>query len=79
MFSASMQHKCLYCRLTKIPNLISSAFSRIRDKEDNLVFYGGEPTLRNDLLEIISAARGGGYKRIKLLTNGRAFSDVHLL
>jgi sulfatase maturation enzyme AslB (radical SAM superfamily) len=48
-------------------------------KEDNVVFYGGEPTLRNDLLGVILAAKKNGYRRIKLLTNGRAFSDIHFL
>jgi MoaA/NifB/PqqE/SkfB family radical SAM enzyme len=43
------------------------------------MFYGGEPTLRTDLLQIIQAARESGYRRIKLLTNGRAFSNIQLL
>jgi MoaA/NifB/PqqE/SkfB family radical SAM enzyme len=47
--------------------------------EDNIAFYGGEPTLRKYLLEIILAAKKNGYRRIKLLTNGRAFSDIQFL
>lgn len=44
---------------------------------DNLMLCGGEPTIREDLLEIIKAAKNKGAKRIKLLTNGRAFSDIN--
>jgi MoaA/NifB/PqqE/SkfB family radical SAM enzyme len=46
---------------------------------DNVAFYGGEPTMRDDLLEIIRAARGRRYRRIKLLTNGRTLSDFQFL
>jgi MoaA/NifB/PqqE/SkfB family radical SAM enzyme len=46
------------------------------NKGDNVVLYGGEPTLRKDLLEIIDAAKNNNYRRIKLITNGRAFSDA---
>jgi sulfatase maturation enzyme AslB (radical SAM superfamily) len=48
-------------------------------ESDNIILYGGEPTLRNDLLSIITAAREKGYRRIKLVTNGRSFSNVHYL
>ena len=59
-------------------------FSLIRSsldqrETDSVVLYGGEPTLRNDLMDIIYAARGKGCRRIKLLTNGRSFSNIHYL
>ena len=44
-----------------------------------MLFYGGEPTLRGDLSEIIQTAQTLGYKRIKLATNGRTFADPHFL
>jgi len=76
-------NNCLYCPANhKVSLPVDSNHiiaSLDQDKEDNIFFYGGEPTLRNDFPEIISHARGSGYKRIKLLTNGRAFSDVRLL
>ena len=50
-----------------------------QNKEDGIVLYGGEPTLRNDLLSFISVARERGFRRIKLVTNGRAFSNIHYL
>jgi cyclic pyranopterin phosphate synthase len=48
-------------------------------KEDGIAFYGGEPTLRGDLLNIIQAANRNGYRRIKLITNGRLLSGIHFL
>lgn len=52
----------------------------MEEKEsDSIVLYGGEPTLRNDLLGIITDARGKGYRRIKLITNGRSLSNIHYL
>ncbi len=47
--------------------------------EDGLEFYGGEPTLRNDLFQMITSARDTGYRRIKLSTNGRALADSNFL
>jgi sulfatase maturation enzyme AslB (radical SAM superfamily) len=46
---------------------------------DSIALYGGEPTMRSDLLEIIRAARKNQYRRIKLLTNGRSLSDFQFL
>ena len=40
----------------------------------SLSFTGGEPTLREDLLELIEYARGKGL-RVNLITNGRRCSD----
>lgn len=51
-----------------------SVFLKQKD-EESIVLFGGEPTLRNDLQEIVTAAVRSGYRRIKLSTNGRAFSD----
>jgi sulfatase maturation enzyme AslB (radical SAM superfamily) len=48
-------------------------------ESDNILLYGGEPTLRNDLSHIITAAREKGCRRIKLITNGRSFSNMHNL
>lgn len=41
---------------------------------DELVFMRGEVTLRKDLLKLIRAARGIGYRQVQLQTNGRMFA-----
>lgn len=38
-------------------------------------FDGGEPTLHTDLFEIVTAARGMGYERINVTTNGRKLAS----
>ncbi|MFZ3063284.1 MAG: radical SAM protein, partial [Actinomycetota bacterium] len=40
---------------------------------DSIELIGGEPSLRDDLDEIVSFAREKNFRRIKLRTNGRAF------
>lgn len=76
-------NNCLHCHPEHKDSLqvdFSSIRSSLDQKEfDGIVLYGGEPTLRNDLLNIISAAREKGYRRIKLITNGRTFSNIHYL
>ncbi|MFZ3135820.1 MAG: radical SAM protein [Thermodesulfovibrionales bacterium] len=76
-------NKCLYCSIREKDSSktdLSSVLSSLKEKsEENIALYGGDPTLRSDLFEIIRAARLDGYRRIKLLTNGRAFSDIQSL
>jgi MoaA/NifB/PqqE/SkfB family radical SAM enzyme len=42
---------------------------------DYLILTGGEPTIRNDILEIIKMAKNLGFEMIQLQTNGIKFSD----
>lgn len=44
--------------------------------EEELVFTGGEPTLREDLTELISYAKKRGAKKVELQTNGVLLSDI---
>jgi hypothetical protein len=76
-------NKCLYCPFKDSPPLspdLNSIINALEQaEEDSVYLYGGEPALRADLLEIIFAARRNNCRRIKLVTNGRAFSDINLL
>jgi sulfatase maturation enzyme AslB (radical SAM superfamily) len=49
------------------------------DDVENVVLLGGEPTLHDDLVPVISYARKRGAKRVKLVTNGRRLSDMDFL
>ena len=76
-------NNCLYCP-TSHKGSSQIDFSQIitslsQKEDDSIALYGGEPALRNDLLEIIRAAQKNGCRRIKLLTNGRAFSGIQFL
>ena len=46
----------------------------LRDGAWELVLTGGEPTVRNDFLELTQFARQKGYKRVQLQSNGRMLS-----
>jgi sulfatase maturation enzyme AslB (radical SAM superfamily) len=76
-------NKCLHCSIREKDSSktdLSSILSSLKEKtEENVAIYGGDPTLRSDLLEIIRAAKSSGYRRIKLLTNGRAFANTQLV
>jgi hypothetical protein len=76
-------NQCLYCPYrhgeSLQPDLDTITTALERGKEDSIVFYGGEPTLRNDLPRIILTAQRNGYRRIKLVTNGRSLSDNQFL
>jgi sulfatase maturation enzyme AslB (radical SAM superfamily) len=76
-------NNCLHCPAghKSSPQLDSAHIIPLLTEKDrdSVALYGGEPTVRSDLLEIIRAAGGNKYRRIKLLTNGRALSDFQFL
>ncbi len=41
---------------------------------EGIVFTGGEPSIRKDIIELMKYARDAGYKVIQLQSNGRMFS-----
>jgi len=47
----------------------------IDNGHDAVGFSGGEPTLRRDIVEIVSQAVELGYRRVSLTTNGRRLSN----
>jgi sulfatase maturation enzyme AslB (radical SAM superfamily) len=76
-------NNCIYCparhNSTALADFRQITASLTQKEGDNIFLYGGEPTLRKDLLDIIDVARGNGYRRIKLLTNGQELSDGQFL
>ncbi len=47
-----------------------------RDGFDVVSFIGGEPTFRQDFVQLVGLARRLGFGRIHVNTNGRRFSDL---
>ena len=77
-------NKCSLCLSNKaIPfqSDLNTIFNFLEQKQslENILLYGGEPTLRKDILQIIQKAVTLGAKRIKILTNGRILSDINTL
>lgn len=56
---------------------IEEEIKTVKNK-DNLALVGGEPTLREDLLNIAKTAKESGFKRIKMVTNGRVLADSNV-
>ncbi len=73
-------NSCLYCNERNRPDNpeLSETVARMvhNGGVDSIELYGGEPTLRRDFFSILDAARNQGFKRIKLVTNARAFADI---
>ncbi len=46
-----------------------------RRESDQIVFTGGEATIRKDFIDLVARARSLGYAAIQIQTNGRMFSD----
>src|ERR1700684_860309 len=71
--------ECSYCT-QKEPDVFSKELGTaetlrllriIRRETDSIVFTGGEPTLRNDLEDLLEAARRRiGFRSVMLITNG---------
>lgn len=53
---------------------IKKILKRARKNCQEIVFTGGEPTIRPDFLELASYAKSLGFKRIQVQTNGRMFA-----
>jgi len=71
-------NNCLVCKVLnkkvnkKTLDEIKQHLDVIANKEE-LIISGGEPALREDVFDIIGYAKGIGFKRVILETNGRLF------
>lgn len=63
--------------LNKNTEEIKKNLQEARGECEGIVLTGGEPTIRRDLLELVSFAKRLGYKAIQVQTNGRmlAYKD----
>lgn len=75
-------NRCKFCvQGTKREKFGNKSFRRLvaemkearRDCGD-IVFTGGEPTLRSDFFDLVKAAKEMGFKNIQIQTNGRLFA-----
>lgn len=78
-------NRCTFCmeRSRGNPSEVSfdqhlASLARLGSELDGVIFTCGEPTLEPRLPELIGAARRFGYRRISLVTNGRALSNLAL-
>lgn len=75
---------CLFCVVAEKRPLGDKTTKRIcqelkssfKEGKTEVVFTGGEVTLREDIFELVSCARTIGYREIQVQTNGRRFSSL---
>jgi len=76
-------NKCIFCcnenkrgayEDKKTDELKRNILEARRRGSSYLEIIGGEPTLRKDIVEIVSFAKSCGFKTIMFSTNGRMFS-----
>jgi len=76
-------NSCLFCSESdeylenlelKDFNQIKKEITKVRKNYDFISFMGREPTLRDDLFDILKFAVGLNFKQVSLTTNGRRFS-----
>lgn len=75
-------NRCLFCiqgdkRFTtpnKSDKEIKQILEKMRKNHDGVVFTGGEPTVRSELIDWVRYAKKLGYKYIQIQSNGRMFS-----
>ena len=81
--SYTCNNNCMFCGIgrnrEKTPDLskydIEKKLRSAREKGANeLIFSGGETTVRPDIIEIMSLSKSLGYEHIEITTNGRMFS-----
>jgi|GEM_PF-209981 len=80
--------KCYFCAASSteqnvvesIPSFNISCLKQARKQEvESLIISGGESTIHSDILSFITRAKGMGFKRIELQTNGKKLSNQEFL
>lgn len=62
-------NNCVVCPFSYKTNKKAGSFN----KDEEIVFYGGEPTLSTGFFKTVQDMYKEGYKNLGVLTNGRAF------
>ena len=77
----SCNNKCVHCVIedkAKYRDLYTQEiFDIIKNevKDEDITLTGGEPTIRNDFLDILKFIKNNTNSKIILQTNGRKFKD----
>ncbi len=78
----SCNNHCVFCvqgdKRERLPDRDTAEVMELLEawqgRAQTVVLTGGEPTLREDVVEVVDRARALGYERIQLQTNGRRLS-----
>ena len=74
-------NNCLFCSVgdklrsfdKTTEEILSDIDRAVYEKPEEINFTGGEPTIRKDILKLISYTKSNGVKKIRVTTNGRMF------
>jgi len=78
----SCNNNCIFCCVADKRNKVMEKSTNevksdlLMAKNENIKevhFVGGEPTIRRDIIELVSYSKELGFKKIKITTNGRKF------
>jgi len=75
----SCNNNCIFCLDEKDRNIKSKTTAEIineieegkKEGAAEIIFTGGEPTIRPDIFELVSYAKQSGFQKIQIQTNGR--------
>ena len=77
--------RCRMCEVSKNPSSAEDELSKDKIKNiivqikdmgiKHIIFSGGEPTLRDDLIELVEFSVSNGIKMTDIITNGTLLSD----
>jgi len=78
-------NRCLFCiqgdKRYSCPNKsdkeVKKILERMKNDHEGIVFTGGEPTVRSELIGWVKYAKKLGYKSIQIQTNGRMLSYIN--
>jgi MoaA/NifB/PqqE/SkfB family radical SAM enzyme len=73
-------NQCVYCLSRREKQVEDSAWKlqidgAVSKKKNGIVIVGGEPTVREDFIDIVSYAKRAGLERITIQTNARLLSN----
>jgi cyclic pyranopterin phosphate synthase len=75
--SARCNNNCIFCSDSERQEISMSKARRLLEENKHLgevTFSSGEPTLNPNLFELLKLAKTMGYRKVKLISNGRRFS-----
>ena len=75
----SCNNNCIFCLDEKDKNIKVKTTGQVKKEledgrktgAENIIFTGGEPTIRQDIFDLVSYAKKQGFKKIEIQTNGR--------
>ncbi len=78
----SCNNNCLFCSVgdklrsfdKTTEEVLTDIDRAVSEKPEEINFTGGEPTIRKDILKLISYTKSKGINEIRVTTNGRMFS-----